>query len=118
MDSSTLSTIFEGLTFSLPPPTLQFEGGTVVIKLSSRAEDSLILHESVLAKASERFAMRFNSLHWAPSREVEMSDKEGRPQKLKVYEYRLIHADGTYTLTDEVCCQLILHFFKMTSDTN
>lgn len=82
----------------------------MVIKLSDRLEDTLSLRESVLAKASERFAMRFNSRHWAPSQDV---DAGGNGEKIKVYDYRLIHADGTYTLTDEVCCRLIIHYLKI-----
>lgn len=99
MADSTLAAPFEGLTLGLPPRTLQLEGGTIIVKLSDRPEDVLVLHEKVLAAASERFAVRFNSTYWAPTREV-ADDKTGK--KLKVYEYYLVCADDTFILTDEV----------------
>jgi len=87
------------MTLGLPAPELQFEGGTVLIVLGERRDDVLLLHESVLAASSERFRHRFGTSNWPPSREVEHPETG---EKIKVFEYHLVEAEGSLCLSDEV----------------
>lgn len=95
-----LAAAFADLTLGLPLSTLQLEGGDVIVRLSERRDDVLLLHSKVLGAASERFQARFGSRFWEPTREV--PDKT-TGETVRVYEYRLIHADQTFVLSDEVC---------------
>ncbi|KAK3715705.1 hypothetical protein LTR37_006930 [Vermiconidia calcicola] len=98
MEDATIDQFFSNLSLYLPPQNLQFEGGNVIIKLSDRVEDQLLLHESVLSAASERFRLRFSNHAFAGPREA-TSPRTGK--SVKVYEYQLTSTDDTFCLTDE-----------------
>ena len=97
---SVLTIDSAGLTLGLPPRTVQLQGADVIIKLSARLEDQLLLHSSVLSKASERFAMRLRSANWGMGRKVVNEDTG---DKAVVFEYRLTFtSEHAFSLTDEV----------------
>ena len=91
----------DNITLGLPPKTLRFAGGNVIIKLSDEPEDQLLLYESVLARASDRFRLRFSVANrgFACGKEAKNPDTG---KNMKVFEYHLTLADRTFTLTDEV----------------
>ncbi|KAK3712628.1 hypothetical protein LTR37_009071 [Vermiconidia calcicola] len=97
-EACTLAEAFSDLTLELPPPILQFQGGTVIISLSEKLEDQLLLHESDLRAASERFRLRFNNERFSGGRKIidPVTEKE-----VKVWKYHLICTDDTMCLTDE-----------------
>ena len=94
-----LTNCSSGITLGLRLQPLQCEDGNVVIRLSERQEDQLLLHESVLGEVSERFRVRFANDRFASPREI-VNPKTG--DKLKIFEYHLTCTDRTFSLTDEV----------------
>ena len=100
---------FAALSLALQSRPLQLEGGNVIIKVGGGPHDTLLLHDHVLAAASERFAARLNSSHWEPTREVKNPSAEddadaqhGEGKAVKVFEYHLAIVEDTFCLTDEV----------------
>lgn len=63
-DSSTLTTSRQGIPLEIDPEPLQFEDGDVIVRLSERFEDFLILHSSVLSAASDRFKRPLRNSWW------------------------------------------------------
>ena len=86
------------ITLGTAPPHLQFEGGNVIIRLGESLDDHLIIHESVLAGASDRFRTRFASAFCGGRDVVETHTGE----RCTTYEYHLTYVDQTFILTDEV----------------
>ena len=95
--NDAIEEFFASLCLTLNPERLQFEDGDVIIKLGESPQDHLVLHQSVLGAASQRFATRFNS-HCHGGRIV-VSPRNG--ESVTVYEYHLKFVDGTFSLTDE-----------------
>lgn len=86
---------FAALSLALQSLPLQLEGGNVMIKLGDGPQDVLLLHESVLAAASNRFAIRLKSEHWKPTQEVEVPEiKEGGETLVKAGEGNKTKGNG------------------------
>lgn len=87
------------IRLELPFESLKVNGGNVVVFLSDEPQDTLVLDSKVLAASSPRFKARFGRFAaMRVSKTVELPDWG----PLNIYTYRMIYADGSFIISDEV----------------
>lgn len=89
------------ITLLMPPETLRFEGGDVVLRLSNNRSDTLVVHSGVLSAASDSFHARMNG-GWGTTADAEAVDPSSG-ETVSVYKYKMLFDEGGFVLTDEVC---------------
>lgn len=85
----------------MPTPSLRFDDGDLVIKLSDDSNDWLIIHSAVFAAVSPVFAAS-SSARWEERAKTDKIIHPGTGKEVAVRTLALAFVDGTYTLEGKV----------------